>query len=86
MGYHEAIALHCRLEMPAAPSSPTNKRAKCSEEQFELSINAEQELREEDFIDFSFVVGEQEFWEQGFEDETEFDDSDFMSEIQTFQY
>jgi len=85
MGHHEAIALHRRMEMPTTPPSPSNKRAKWSEAKFDLSTNAEQELQKEDFKSFSFE-GELEFWEQEFEDETEFDDSDFMSEIQKFQY
>jgi len=84
MGHHERGALlRRRLEMQAVPS-PTNKPAQSSEAKFEFPMNAEQALQDDDFNDF---VGEQEFLKQGFEeDETEFDDYDFRSELQKFQY
>jgi len=85
MGHHEAIALHRQLEMPAVPS-PTNMPVKWSEAaDFELSMNADHELQEEDFNIFAFE-NKQEFWEQGFKNETEFDNHDFVSEIQKLQY
>ena len=70
MGHHEAIALRRRLEVPTA--TPTSTPTLTITKRFKQSESS-------DKVAFQ---GEEEFWDEEFEDGTEFDDYDFISEIQ----